>query len=206
MGTLGTVQVVDLGVNNLGSVRSALLELNFEVIVATESSMLRPGLRTILPGTGHFSAASKALDELGFRKSLRELTSLSTPLLGICLGAQLLLDASDEGAGEGLRLISGRSSLLSAEEKESVPVLGWRKVYFGDWVQGLDAGWFYFAHSYEMIPSEASTVKASYARGASEIASVVSPNEAVVGLQFHPEKSGPVGLKLLRRVLEGFGV
>ena len=204
MGYLGKIQIVDLGINNLGSLKSALEEIQYDVSIASSGSDLKSDRPTLLPGTGHFGAATRALDDLDFRRPIFEMASSGSSLLAICLGAQLLLDSSGEGPGEGLGLLNGSSELLTTSPGESVPVLGWRKVHFSNVMGSLGSDWFYFAHSFEMKPSSPGWIQGVYKRDEHHVVAVVSRHENVVGVQFHPEKSGPAGLKFLHKVLQGF--
>lgn len=191
------VSVIDLGVNNLRSLTSALEELGLTVLINEHGSTLQGGCPIILPGTGNFSTAVRSLDRRNFREPLIEFANDGIGVLGICLGAQLLLDSSEEGEGKGLGLIAGRSQKLAIAQDEPVPVLGWRRVSYAGNLAGLASDWFYFAHSFKMMPSAKSYIAGSYLRGKESVTAIVESSRNILGCQFHPEKSGPAGLKLL---------
>ena len=205
MGGVKVVQVVDLDVNNLGSLVSALRELDLEVRVTTSGEDLKPEFLTFLPGTGNFASAVKALDTRGFRQPILEVANAGARIIGVCLGAQLLLNSSQEGPGaEGLGLIDGESVRLTATGSDRVPVLGWRQVTFPNSQSSFNREWFYFAHSYEMRTKSVGERVGFYNRtSGEEVTAMISKKQHIVGIQFHPEKSGPAGLKLLRSVIDG---
>ena len=204
MGPLDTIQIVDLKINNLGSLVSALKELEYVVSVVSNGMELNQNLITFLPGTGNFASAAQALDDLSFRAPILDMAEKGAGILGVCLGSQLLLDYSEEGGGAiGLGLIQGFSSMLAFSKSESVPVLGWRKTHFPSHFTTFDLDWFYFAHSYQMKTEVEESRVGYYERhGHEEVTAMISNQRNVVGMQFHPEKSGPSGLRLLRAAIE----
>jgi imidazole glycerol-phosphate synthase subunit HisH len=168
----------------------------------------------VLPGVGAFGNAMQALERLNLVTVIRELAHRKTPLLGICLGMQLLLEESEEfGITAGIGLIPGRvipvptQTLLGAAQK--IPHIGWsainRSSTFGDWKGTLlqdnspgDAA--YFVHSFMAVPTNASHRIADCAYGGHLVSAVIGRDQ-ITGCQFHPEKSGEVGLKILRRFI-----
>lgn len=196
-----TVNVVDLGVNNLRSLTSALEELALQVIIHESGSSLQGDSPILLPGTGSFSTAVASLEERNFREPLIDLARTGVGILGICLGAQLLLDKSEEGSGQGLGLIVGESQKLPSSRNEPVPLLGWRRVSFSEKLAELKSDWFYFAHSYEMRPASSLEVSGTYLRSGSLVTASLANSKNIFGFQFHPEKSGPAGLKVLDKTL-----
>lgn len=202
MGSIGRFQVVDLGINNLRSLTSALEHIGCELSVLTSGLDVDTNVPVILPGTGSFEAAANALDERGFRLPLAEVATNQVGVVGICLGAQLLLDTSQEGAGEGLGLIHGSSRLIESVSGVTVPVLGWRKVQFSNALHYQADEWFYFAHSYELAPEDSENVAGSYSLSEKHsVVSAICSKTPVIGVQFHPEKSGPAGLSFLQSLL-----
>lgn len=205
MGAVKKVQVVDLEINNLGSLVSALRELDFEVLVTSSGANLKTEYLTFLPGTGNFASAVKALDKRSFRQPLLEVANAGVGIVGVCLGAQLLLTSSQEGPGaEGLGLIHGESVRMRAAGSDRVPVLGWRRVTFPSHYSNFNRDWFYFAHSYKMLTHSVDERVGFYERtSGEEVSAMISSGSQIVGIQFHPEKSGPAGLKYLQSVISG---
>lgn len=152
----------------------------------------------ILPGVGDFSAASKNLTFV--REKLIEVSKMGTEIFGICLGMQLLLDKSEEGDGRGLGLIKGVNVELPASVK--VPHMGWNTIRIVNGNRLLEdlsnESYFYFAHSYHPVPEEKDVVCAETTYGTT-FASVIAKRN-ICGVQFHPEKSGKNGLKLLENL------
>ena len=187
------IGIVDYGVGNLFSLKSSLKFLGVEHTVSADKEELARCDRLILPGVGAFGDARAILKESGMDVFLVEQASSGKPLLGICLGMQLLLEGSGEfGSHEGLGLISGRACPLKGEINPSlkVPHMGWNSNE-GDWV--------YFVHSFYGKGCGGDTLAtADYSIPVT--AAVGRKN--VFGTQFHPEKSGKAGLKILRAFTE----
>jgi imidazole glycerol-phosphate synthase subunit HisH len=200
------VGVVNYGLNNINSVRRALADLRAEVIVAERPDALLGADRVVLPGVGAFGEAMARLHADGWVEALRQKTDEGTPLLGICLGMQLLATMSEEnGPTDGLDLIPGRVRRLDALGCSlRIPHVGWNEVrihddarLFGRIPQATD---FYFVHSYAFEPDEADTVCATTDYGTSLAAAVQKGR--VFGTQFHPEKSSTAGRQVLRNFLD----
>jgi len=188
------IALIDYGAGNLTSVRKALAAAGGEVRVPTAPGELADAAGIVVPGVGHFGATS-ALDE-GWRDAVRASVAAGRPLLGICLGLQWLFDASAEAPGlAGLGLVAGRSTRLSGEVK--VPHVGWNalELVSGSWLlDGVPPGaQAYFTHAYA-APVGAETV-ATTLHGV-RFASAVE-KDSIAGVQFHPEKSGEVGLRIV---------
>ncbi len=189
------ITVVDYGMGNLRNVRRALEEIGVEVTVTADSAVVRDASTVILPGVGAFGEAVKRIDGLGLRQPILDHVSRGKPLLGICLGMQLLFESSEESPGaRGLGILPGR--VCRFREKLPVPHIGWndviptrRSVLFPD-----GGGVFYFVHSYYAAESDASIATTEYGI---RFASAVQ-EQNVFGVQFHPEKSQAAGLGLLR--------
>jgi len=196
--------VVDLGVSNLGSLTSALrfLAANFEV--TAEPSTVESATALILPGVGAFDAAVERMDELGLREPIGSRVAAGAPTLGVCLGMQMLLDASDEGVAMGLRLLPGRVQRLGLEIAAKVPHVGFDTVQYeaGSWASKTlgPTATYYFTHSFAVreLASDVSVGTCGYDGG------FVAALERwpVVGAQFHPEKSQTAGLRFLLAFLE----
>ena len=193
-----TIAIVDYGVGNLLSVQNALAYIGQKGLITADATKLRQADGIILPGVGAFANAAERLQCSGLARVLQE-QSECKPLLGICLGMQLLFDGSEEGRSvAGLGLISGMVELIQTEEK--LPQIGWNALEIeseAKLFQGLDQGsYVYFVHSYHCVPKNKAVVAAQCDYGAPVYAAVQQGN--CFGTQFHPEKSGEVGLHILK--------
>lgn len=195
------VVIVDYGMGNVGSIRNMLLRVGARSELSGDPNVILTAPRLILPGVGAFDEAMTALRRAGLVEPLRERAQPDRgPMLGLCLGMQLLLDASDEGVEPGLGVIPGRCRLLSADDGKRllVPHMGWNNaevVHPNPLLPSLaEDGRYYFVHSYYADPLEESTVVATTNYGR-PFASVIAKGNAV-GVQFHPEKSHKHGLRL----------
>lgn len=209
-----TVTVIDYGMGNLLSVTRAFEHCGAEVRTTADSDVIRASSRVVLPGVGAFGDGMRELRRQGLDESVREVAALGTPLLGICLGMQMLLDESEEfELTAGLGLIPGRVGPVPAKTADGypqkIPHIGWSALVFppglGSWDGSLlqevrpgDA--VYFVHSFMAIPSDASHRVADCDYGGMQVTAAVG-RDNIFGCQFHPEKSGEVGLKILRRFL-----
>ena len=193
------VVIVDYGVGNLRSVQKAFAATGCEAIVTADESELRNAQRLVLPGVGAFGACMRALGERGFDRLVRERARAGTPLLGVCVGMQLLFDESDEfGATSGLGLLRGR--VRRFENDLVVPHVGWNRIHqkrpHGLFEGIADGSFCYFVHSFYCEPAVESVVAGETEYGA-RYASVVAEKN-ICGVQFHPEKSQDVGLRMLK--------
>jgi len=193
------VAIIDYGVGNLRSVEKAFAATGCEAIVTDNESELRNAERLVLPGVGAFAACMKALCERGFDSLVRERVNAGTPLLGVCVGMQMLFEESDEfGSTPGLGFLSGRVQRF--DEALVVPQVGWNRIQqrrshalFEDIP---DDSFFYFVHSYYCRPVDESVVLGETDYGV-KYASIIAQGK-LCGVQFHPEKSQTVGLRLLQ--------
>ena len=194
------VALIDAGGANLASVRWALERLGARVTVSADPRALARAERIVLPGVGAAAAAMTRLRAAGLVEPLR---ALAAPLLGICLGMQLLFEASDEGEVEGLGLLPGRVRRLRAGEQLRVPHTGWNRLRVAradPLLAGIpDGAQVYFVHAYA-APVSADTVAAC--RHGDEFAAVVRRGH-LAGAQFHPERSAAAGARLLENFLAG---
>jgi len=200
------IGIVDYGIGNLTSVMNALNFLDYgeqEVCLVARPEVLNACDRIILPGVGAFADAMKKINQLGFDEAIREQAQTGKPLLGICLGMQLLGSSSDEGgATAGLGLIPGHVEKISWDGVK-VPHMGWNSVEY----QSDDSLFtsipnhsdFYFVHSYHFVAGDEYSVgTTSYGE---KFTSIIR-NANVCGVQFHPEKSQKYGLALLKNFIE----
>jgi glutamine amidotransferase len=195
---LSNVAIIDYGVGNLRSVEKAFAATGCEAVVSHDEKVLRAAERLVLPGVGAFGACMKALSERGFDELVRERVAAGTPLLGVCVGMQLLFETSDEfGATPGLGLLRGRVRRFSDELV--VPHVGWNQIAqtrtHPVFAHVADQSYFYFVHSYYCEPVDENVIAGETEYGVT-YASVVA-RDNICGVQFHPEKSQHAGLQLL---------
>lgn len=206
------VTVIDYGVGNLLSVQRGFEHCGAKVTLTTDPERILSATRVVLPGVGAFENAMMALDALNLVGVIREVGRRKMPLLGICLGMQLLLEESDEfGITAGLGLIPGRVIAIPVQSisgvAQKVPNIGWNALLPSsarvDWNGTLlqdnrpgDAS--YFVHSFMAVPTDPVHRIADCVYGGHRIPAVIGRDQ-ITGCQFHPEKSGEVGLKILRR-------
>lgn len=204
------VVVVDYGLGNLHSVARAVRAAGGEPDVSADPADVVGAPRVLLPGVGAFGDGMKGLRERGLVEPLRAYANSGRPLLGICLGMQLLLDRSAEfGDHAGLGLVPGTVERLprGGDDGVKLPHVGWSAVRpSGSWsgtpLAGAAPGSeFYFVHSFAAVPADPAHRLADCAYGEGVFCAGLRRG-AVVGVQFHPEKSGPAGLEVLRRFLE----
>lgn len=188
--------IVDYGAGNLRSVAKALEYLGFPAVVTQDPEEVLRAQGVILPGVGSSGAAMAALQERGLVEPLRRVVAQGTPFFGVCLGLQLLLDSSEEDPRPCLGVVAGQVKRLPASVK--VPHMGWNQVSLvGEHplFRGVPAGsYFYFVHSYCAVPRDESLVLGTTEYGVTFCSALARGN--LVATQFHPEKSGPVGLRL----------
>jgi glutamine amidotransferase len=193
------IAILDYGMGNLRSVEKALERVGAEVEVTSGAAVAERADGIVLPGVGAFPKAIDRVRELGFDRLVRERAEAGIPVLGICLGLQLLFESSSEhGGAEGIGLLGGEVTALEAPGLK-VPHMGWEPVrweFDSALTEGLaDDPSFYFVHSYAVRPSQAADVLGTAEWGERFACAVSRP--PVHGVQFHPEKSSADGLRLL---------
>lgn len=196
------IAIIDYGMGNLHSVSKAVERLGYEAVVTADESRLMEASGAILPGVGAFGDAMAHLRDSGLDAAVKRYAAAGKPLLGICLGMQLLFSHSEEhGEHDGLDLLPGQVVRFRGGFK--VPHMGWNRLSFRDAQSpifaGLEEGHVYFVHSYHVQAERASDVLATTGYYG-EVTAIVGRG-SVYGMQFHPEKSGPVGMRLLDNFL-----
>ena len=191
------IAIIDYGMGNLHSVSKAVERLGYEARVTADPDEILGAGGAILPGVGAFGDAMHNLRKTGLDKTVLQVAESGKPLLGICLGMQLLFSESEEhGRHEGLGILPGKVVRFRGEYK--VPHMGWNRLEFrrqDRLLEGLEEGHVYFVHSYHVVPERSGDLIATtdYYQ---TVTAVVGRNN-VYGMQFHPEKSGELGVKLL---------
>lgn len=196
--------LIDYGMGNLHSVQRALERLGAEVDPVHHAAAIAPCDALVLPGVGAFDPAMERLRATGLEEPLKASCAAGRPLLGICLGLQLLFEASDEGQAAGLGLLPGRVRALPRHPGHPIPHMGWAPLLPAKPSPLLPAGeppaWVYFVHSYAAEPSDAALVTAWVDWAGTPVTAAVWQG-VIAACQFHPEKSGPVGEAMLGRWL-----
>jgi glutamine amidotransferase len=207
------ITVIDYGVGNLLSVSRGLEHCGAKVNLSSDPEFILKSKKIILPGVGAFPNGMRALNELGLDLVIKEAVKNDVPLLGICLGMQLLLDESEEfGITKGLGIIPGKvvpiPNTCINGEIQKIPHIGWNSLVHSeaDWQNTVlqeiyegDAG--YFVHSFMASPEKSEDRIADAVYGGHKISAVITKGNTT-GCQFHPEKSGEVGLKILRNFVK----
>ena len=185
---------------NLFSVQQAFKRVNQPLDIISDIKKLRSCDALILPGVGAFDPAMINLRKTDLVPSIIEWINNGKPLMGICLGLQLLFETSDEGTSKGLGVIKGHIRKLPQEKKERIPHIGWSPIYKTNECPLLenysDSNWMYFVHSYSACPSKGKTTVARTRYGKTDFSSIVW-HKNTGACQFHPEKSGDAGQKLI---------
>ena len=208
------IAIIDYGVGNLFSLKSSLKQLGLEAVVTADADNIRKADRLILPGVGAFADAMAKLEATGLVPVMKE-EAEKKPLLGICLGMQMLFDESEEfGLHKGLGLIPGRVVKIPSTDvqgrPQKVPHISWnplnpaggRTDFAGTVLAGVTPGEeCYFIHSYEAKPADEADRLADTVYGGRAVCAAAA-HGSVVGCQFHPEKSGKVGLKIIEEYMK----
>jgi len=195
------ITILDYGAGNLRSVQNTLDEIGAEHELVRDSEGLSRATKIILPGVGHFGQMMRALDQMQVRDALLERIRAGVPFLGICLGLQGLFETSEEAPGQrGLGLFRGEIRRFPADSR--VPHMGWNEIQPRNGARLLrnlpPHPYLYFAHSYYAPVVDATAATCEYSV---EYTAVLETNN-VFGVQFHPEKSGPIGLGIVRNFVE----
>lgn len=198
------IVIIDYGMGNLKSVSNALNHLNIENKISDDINEIRNADGLILPGVGAFPDAMETIEEKGLDKVIKEEVQKGKPLLGICLGMQLLFEKSYEGVEKnGLGLIKGNIVKMNEDKENSIkiPHIGWNNLVYNkkhSIINNIEEGKFvYYVHSYYAQSYNDEDLIAYSEYGDNKIPGLVSHNN-VIGAQFHPEKSGEYGLEMLK--------
>ena len=194
------IAIIDYDAGNLKSVEKALQFLGQECVITRDFHEIKKADKVFLPGVGSFGDAMSQLKKYELDKVIREVAAEQKPFLGICLGLQLLFEGSEESEGvEGLHLLDGEILRIPEQEGLKIPNIGWNSLDLqnnGRLFENLNGNPFvYFVHSYYLKAREESIVKATIEYSTHIHASVEKDN--IFACQFHPEKSGTVGLQIL---------
>ena len=196
----GSARVVlaDYGAGNLGSVASAFSRAGVEAAVTTDAAVVREAPLAVIAGVGHVESAARGLAAHRLDEAIRDRVAAGRPVLGICVGMQLLFGQSDEG-GAGLAILAGAVRRIQAAR---VPHMGWNTLSLArpsELLDGLDGSDVYFAHSYAVVPDDDEVIAASVDHDGAVVAAV--EQGAVAGVQFHPERSAQAGARVLENAL-----
>lgn len=195
------IAIVDMGIGNTGSLLNMFRKIGIEAAPTTDPQTILGADKVVLPGVGSFHRAAQRLTDLGVREAITKAAGAGKPLLGICLGMQLLTRRSEEGGDSGLDLIPGETLRFRVPEgsRLKVPHMGWNTIrksgshpLFAD--MPADSR-FYFVHSYHVVCDSPDVTIAETDYGGSFASSIARDN--VMGVQFHPEKSHRFGMQLL---------
>lgn len=203
------IGILDIGLGNIRSVFNAVYEIGFDPVLVSESAQLDEITHLILPGVGNFSAGMNSIRSAGMLSALQDFAASDRPLLGICLGMQLLATTGNEGGmTSGLGLIEGDICRIPEAHGRRIPHVGWNNVVllknhplFNGVKPGCD---FYFVHSYYFVPHHLEDTLATTDYMGNLFCAVARDN--LVGLQFHPEKSQANGLKIIENFCSWDGV
>ena len=194
--------IIDYGVGNLFSVEKAFAYLGAEVIVTNSKEDLERADQIVLPGVGAFGDCMKNLNATGLIPTIKDQISRGKKFLGICVGLQILFESSEESPDvEGLKILEGKVKKIDAPGLK-IPHMGWNSINARDLevFKGLKTPYVYFVHSYHAIPKNSETIVATTDYEENITAAVRWKN--VTATQFHPEKSGDVGLQILKNWID----
>jgi glutamine amidotransferase len=199
------ISILDYGAGNLRSVQNTLGEIGAEYELVSDAAGLSHATKIILPGVGHFGQMMRALDQMQVREALLERIRAGVPFLGICLGLQALFESSEEAPQErGLGLFPGENRRFPATAR--VPHMGWNEIEPGSMMRPgsrllknlAPHPYLYFAHSYYAPLNDATAATCQY----NVPYTAVLETKNIFGVQFHPEKSGPVGLSVVKNFVD----
>lgn len=196
------IAIMDYGIGNLGSIKNALDYLGYESVITNDRATILNADHVILPGVGAFSDAINTFKSYGFDTILNELILKNTPVLGICVGMQLLFDKSYEfGTHKGLEILRGEFDIFKSNSKEDkIPQIGWNQIEVikeNPLLKDVNLKDVYFVHSYYLTNDDIENAIAKTTYAGITYTSAVRKG-SLYAVQFHPEKSGVVGLQILK--------
>ena len=205
---MNKVVIVDYGLGNLMSIENACLKVGLGAIVSSSAESIRDASALILPGVGSFPEAMKNLKDMGLINAILDHVKSNKLTWGICLGFQLLFEYSLEfDKTQGLRILPGLVDKFSELEVGTIPHVGWNRIKLNNqecnvnmnqWIKEFDNNFFYFVHSYHPYNVKANFI--GYTKYENQLFPSIVIHNNIIGTQFHPEKSGENGLKLIRKV------
>jgi len=191
------IVIIDYGMGNLHSVNKALLRVGGDVTISSEPNVIAQADKVVLPGVGAFGDCMLNLEKYKLLDAIQDILHSGKPFLGICLGEQLLFEGSEEAPGvKGLGYFKGQVEKIKTKEK--IPHMGWNKLTLAapsPLLKEVEGDFVYFVHSYHAVPEDKGIITATCDYGTTITAAVGRGN--VQAVQFHPEKSSSVGMKIL---------
>jgi len=201
------IAVIDMGVGNLKSVSKAVEYLGYKARLTTSKNVIKRAEAVILPGVGSFDRGIRGLKRKGLDRVLVDEINRGKNFLGICLGFQILFEKSEEGKSRGLGVLKGKVVRFTGKNIK-IPHIGWNQIKIKNRKEGLkifenitDKSYFYFVHSYYCVPKDKGIVLCNTDYGVSFVSGIVKDN--IYAFQFHPEKSGELGFRVLNNFLKG---
>lgn len=205
------IAIVDYGVGNLFSVEKAFLKFSPDVVLTSDAKVIEKADKIVLPGVGAFGDCMKNFEQSGLKNSVLKAIEQGKPVMGICVGEQIMFEGSEESPEvKGLGIFKGMVKKINAPGLK-IPHMGWNSIVIDEENNqnvniNLFAGlkeepYVYFVHSYQACPEDKSIILAKSSYGEELVAAVGKDN--VVATQFHPEKSGDIGLKIIKNFVEG---
>lgn len=203
------IAILDYGIGNVSSIRNMLKKIGVPATITADLAVIEQADKLILPGVGHFDYCMTQLKAAPFYSLLQQqVLEKKVPVLGVCVGCQMLMETSEEGNENGLGWIKGKVIRFKKEKLPpdfKIPHMGWNDVHpvnTGGIYEDLEAARFYFVHSYHLVCDSATVVSATAQYGYEFTASVQQEN--IMGVQFHPEKSHRFGMKLYGNFAKNF--
>lgn len=205
------IVIIDYGMGNSGSIRNMIKKVGGQSTISSDPEVIAGASKLVLPGVGHYDRAMQNINNLGLREILdRKVLEEKTPILGVCLGMQLMTNSSEEGKGRGLGWFDATTRRFRPEEMNRplrVPQMGWNLInirkpspIFDE--DGLEEHRFYFVHAYAVSCNNPDDVLCTSSYGYEFVSGFARDN--IVGLQFHPEKSHLFGMSVFRRFIERY--
>ena len=203
------IVIIDYGLGNLFSVRQAFIRFGVDPTITADITEINNADAIVIPGVGAYKCAMDNMREAGIIEVIKERVEKGVPFLGVCLGLQLLFSESEEfDSCQGLGLVKGKVVKFAKESNLRIPQIGWNSIEFVDipsWesspLNGINSdSHFYFVHSYYVVPSDSSVILSKTTYGSNKYASAIQYKN-IFACQFHPEKSGEMGLKIYQNWL-----